>query len=35
VGHKDATVTLNTYADIIQDDDERAVDAFSHAVWGA
>jgi len=29
------SVTLNTYADAIPDDDGRAADAFSQAVWGA
>jgi integrase len=35
LGHKDPSVTLNVYADVIPDDDERAVDLFSEAVWGA
>jgi len=35
LGHKDASVTLNVYADAIPDDDGRAVDTFSRAVWGA
>lgn len=34
LGHKDPSVTLNTYADAIPDDDGRAADAFSQAVWG-
>lgn len=34
LGHKDPSVTLNTYADAIPDDDDRAVDAFARAVWG-
>jgi integrase len=33
--HKDPSVTLNVYADVIPDDDHRAVDVFSKAVWGA
>jgi integrase len=32
-GHKDATVTLAVYADVIPDDDASAVDVFSKAVW--
>jgi integrase len=35
VGHKDPSVTLSTYADVIPDDDGRAVDVFAKAVWGA
>lgn len=35
LGHKDPSVTLNVYADAIPDDDVRAVDVFSRAVWGA
>jgi integrase len=35
LGHRDASVTLNVYADAIPDDDSRAVDVFSKAVWGA
>jgi integrase len=35
LGHKDPSVTLNVYADVIPDDDGRAVDVFSRAVWGA
>jgi integrase len=35
LGHKDPSVTLNVYADVIPDDDESAVDVFSKAVWGA
>lgn len=35
LGHKDPSVTLNTYADAIPDDDGEAVEAFSLAVWGA
>jgi integrase len=35
LGHKDASVTLNVYADAVPDDDSRAVDVFSRAVWGA
>ncbi len=34
LGHKDASVTLNVYADAIPDDDSRAVDTFTKAVWG-
>ena len=34
LGHKDPSVTLNVYADAIPDDDGRAVDVFSRAVWG-
>jgi integrase len=35
IGHKDPSVTLNVYADVIPDDDTSAVDVFSKAVWGA
>ncbi|HVD63833.1 MAG TPA: tyrosine-type recombinase/integrase [Lapillicoccus sp.] len=35
LGHKDPSVTLNVYADAIPDDDGRAVDVSSRAVWGA
>jgi integrase len=35
LGHKDASVTQRVYADVIPDDDGRAVDVFSRAVWGA
>ena len=35
LGHKDPSVTLNVYADAIPADDDRAVDVFSRAVWGA
>ena len=35
LGHKDPSVTLNVYADAIPADDDRAVDVFSKAVWGA
>jgi len=35
LGHKDASVTLDVYADAIPADDDRAVDVFSRAVWGA
>lgn len=35
LGHKDPSVTLNVYADAIPDDDGRAVDTFTKAVWGA
>ena len=35
LGHKDASITLNVYADVIPDDDDRAVDVFARAVWGA
>ncbi len=35
LGHKDASVTLNVYADVIPDDDTSAVDVFSQVVWGA
>jgi integrase len=34
LGHKDPSVTLNVYADVIPDDDSSAVDVFSTAVWG-
>jgi integrase len=34
-GHKDPSVTLNVYADVIPDDDTSAVDVFSKAVLGA
>ena len=32
LGHKDPSVTLNVYADVIPDDDGHAMDAFSRAV---
>ena len=35
LGHKDPSVTLNVYADAIPDDDGRAVETFTKAVWGA
>ena len=35
LGHRDPAVTLNVYADAIPDDDGRAVDTFSKAVWGS
>ena len=35
LGHKDPSVTLNVYADVIPEDDASAVDAFRTAVWGA
>lgn len=35
LGHKDPSVTLNVYADVIPDDDTSAVDVFTRAVWGA
>lgn len=35
LGHKDPSVTLNVYADVIPDDDTSAVDVFTKAVWGA
>lgn len=35
LGHKDASVTLNVYADVIPEDDGRAVEVFTKAVWGA
>jgi integrase len=34
LGHKDPSVTLNVYADVIPDDDGRAVDVLSTAAWG-
>jgi len=35
LGHKDPSVTLNVYADVIPDDDTSAVGVFSRAAWGA
>lgn len=35
LGHKDPSVTLNVYADVIPADDDKAADVFSVAVWGA
>lgn len=35
LGHKDPSVTLDVYADVIPSDDDAAVDVFSKAVWGA
>lgn len=34
LGHRDPSVTMNVYADAIPDDDTRAVDVFTKAVWG-
>ena len=34
LGHKDPSVTLSGYADAIPDDDSRAVESFTRAVWG-
>ena len=34
LGHRDPSVTLNVYADVIPDDDTSAVDVFRKAVWG-
>lgn len=34
LGHKDPSVTLNVYADVIPEDDASAVHAFSTSVWG-
>jgi integrase len=34
LGHKDPSVTLSVYADAIPDDDSRAVETFTKAVWG-
>jgi Phage integrase family len=33
LGHKDPSVTLNVYADVKPDDDGRAVEVSSRAVW--
>lgn len=35
LGHKDPSVTLDVYADVIPQDDGHAVDVFTKAVWGA
>ena len=35
LGHKDPSVTLNVYADAIPEDDDRAAQVFTRAVWGA
>ena len=35
LGHKDPSVTLNVYPDVIPDDDGRAVDIFSKDGWEA
>lgn len=35
LGHRDASVTLDVYADVIPDDDGRAVDVYTSAVFGA
>lgn len=35
LGHKDPSVTLNVYADAIPDDDGRAVEVFTRAVFGS
>lgn len=35
LGHRDPSVTLDRYADVIPDDDGTAVDVFSKVVWGA
>lgn len=34
LGHKDPSVTLNVYADVIPDDDGKAVDVFTREVYG-
>lgn len=34
-GHRDPSVTLDVYADVIPEDDGTAVDVFAKAVWGA
>ena len=34
LGHKDPSVTLNVYADVIPEDDLNAVQIFSQTVWG-
>ena len=34
LGHKDPSVTLNVYADVIPEDDQSAVQIFSQTVWG-
>ena len=33
LGHKDPSVTLSVYADAVPDDDSRAVETFTRAVW--
>lgn len=35
LGHRDPTVTLSVYADVIPEDDGHAVDIFTKAVWGS
>jgi len=35
LGHKDPSVTLNVYADAIPKDDDRAVEIYAKAIWGA
>lgn len=35
LGHKDPSVTLNVYADVIPDDDGQAVNVFTREVFGA
>lgn len=35
LGHGDPSVTLNVHADAIPDDDGRAVETSTKAVWGA
>ncbi len=35
LGHRDPSVTLNVYADAIPDDDDRAVETFARALYGA
>jgi integrase len=35
LGHKDPSVTVNVYAEVIPDDDTSGVDVFSRAVWDA
>lgn len=35
LGHKNVSVTIDIYADVLPEDDDRAVDTYSKAVWGA
>lgn len=34
LGHRNASVTLNVYADAVPHDDDKAVQAYTDAVWG-
>ncbi len=35
LGHRDPSVTLNTHADAVPNDDNRVAETFTRTVWGA